>query len=446
MLRLKGILIDEAQNPLPEASESCIAYIEAHRRLHSTPWLPIQVQEPAKGIQIAAHALDIGLPFLILEPDESPEDFDLAIESAYEKHTHIGLFSRSSGSSGRVKLIPRTLESWVLSFEAHCRAFDLHESKTWLICGNTGFSATIYHALLGLYLGKTVYVQGSLSTATTISLIQNHQIDTLLTVPTRLGILLKAAARNACEAQLSVERISLFSTLTCDPLIGLERVVTVGEVLSPRVRTLALEMLINTALYHYYGAAELGQVAYCSYQELAQMPRLLGHAFYQVSYAVDLDGNIQVNSPYLALDYPAPATVFDKGEIRDGLLFFKGRVDLQFNRHGKKHNLEALSQRLAEHPKLSAYWIERIPDPHQDMALEAYNLHLLIELTTGSSQCERYERPTDPQELEPIIQQVHNWCKEDFSPKSILIYHQAGHTSGGKLSWHRMQPDRIIKR
>lgn len=466
-----GKLLGEGLETLELFPSTAETYVRTHQRcplpLASNPphtadapkgplWVPLIAQHPAEGIALALAAIKAQIPFLFLEAEETPENFDGAIADAFERHRSnalsIGLFSRSSGSSGRVKLIPRTLKSWVDSFEAHREAFNLDHTHVWLIPGHTGFSATVYHALLGLHLGKRVVLQGSLSPQVTLKLIQDADVDTLLTVPTRLGIILKAAARNACETSPKIQseepysppphlsHFSPLSILACDPLKSLNHVITVGEVLAPKVLELAEKLLPQAQLWHYYGAAELGQVAYCSYQALAQAPRLLGHPFKDVAVSVDDQSNIVVSSPYLALDYPAPATVYDKGEWRVDQLFFKGRVDLQFNRHGRKYNLEPLSLKLSQHPLLTNFWIERIPDPHQSQALEAYALHLLIEVATTEDACERYERPATADAIKATVAEIQQWCKSAFSPRTIYVYHHAAHTSGGKIAWHRMTP------
>mgnify|MGYP001381408478 CR=1 FL=1 len=446
MERWSGTLFDESQTEYALESPNAMGYCQMNVRQPHAPWLPIRAPQPAEGILIAICAIHMGIPFLFLEPDEDAEHYDALVEDAYNRHRNhvepIGIFSRSSGSSGRVKLIPRTLNSWLSSFEAHRDAFNLDRTNAWLILGNTGFSATVYHGLLGLFYGKRIYLQGSLSPSTTLQLIQTCSIDTLLSVPTRFGLLLKTAARKACEESSA----SPLSIIELPMLYSLKTVITVGEVLSHRVNQLATTHLPFAKLWHYYGAAELGQVAFCSYHAQALEPQLLGQPFKGVSVEIDSEGNILVHSPYLAMDYQAPATVYDKGYLSSDLLYFKGRVDLQFNRHGKKYNLEDLHKRLSKTATISAFWIERLKDPNQDNALEAYQLHLLVEVARTEDHCERLEFPAAPSDVQSIGEMVQGWCKSYFSPKALLIYHEAAHTSGGKMAWHKMHPDLVLKR
>jgi long-chain acyl-CoA synthetase len=440
-----GLLVYDPQN------RPNIQLIKEH--MGSLKWLPIVSHTPWQGLKSALLALDAGIPFMFLEPGEMPSKFTEAIDGAIERHgvEKIDFFSRTSGSSGRVKIMPRTMTSWLESFEAHREAFDLNQTTNWLIPGLTGFSATVYHALLGLYLGKNVYLQASLSPKTSLSLISQYAIDTLMTVPTRLSIIVKVGSRQHCEEKLtldpdkynlhhmisSIEPAQLFSHLDAHEglpgLCGLTRIVTVGEVLLPSIIKLVLASAPLAKCYHYYGASELGQVAYSGYEGILRTPDLLGQPFKNVTISINSDGDIVVNSPYTALDFPSPATVNDKGRWDGHNLYFAGRVDLQFNRHGRNISLDPLRDYLAQLQDVTAFWIERV-------GLDGYNLHLLMETAHGQDVCERLERTSSPENTDNVLKEIQHQARQLLAPLEIIQYKEAAYTTGGKLFWYGMQP------
>ncbi len=402
-----GKHITMAISPTGENIKSLSAY-----RDH---WLPIENQTPWVAISHALEALQYGLPFMFLAPGETPEMFDALVLEAIQRQqlscevnqVPISLFSRSSGSSGRPKLVARTFDSWLASFEAHQIAFNLEGTKRWLVPGSPVYSATIYHCFLGLYLGKDVYLQGSLSPRITSNLITRYQLDTLLTVPTRLGLIL-----NAFEIKDSAS-----ATTSAPPSDTILRtVITVGERLTLKTAVLTKQVCFNADCWHYYGASELGQVTFASYEAIIQEPTLLGIPFKEVLVTQDSQSNIIVSSPYCALNYGSFATVYDKGFWDGERLYFKGREDLQINRYGRKINLEPLQELLLALPEVKDCWIAPTP------TLDQYHLHLFL------SHFDKH--------IESDIQDISG----GFSPPiKTHFYIKPVYSAGGKLSWHSMK-------
>ena len=151
-----------------------------------------------------------------------------------------------------------------------------------------------------------------------------------------------------------------------------------------------------------------------------------------MSIAIDEAGNIRVDSPYLAMDYTDFATVYDKGYLVGQELYFIGREDLQFNRHGRKFNLEPLKNHLLQDPQIHDFTIQRTTEFHKETALEAYHLHLLVDSSLIST--------------ELLVERVQNCCKVGLSPLSMRIYEKGHYTSGGKIAWHKMTPVCILPR
>lgn len=284
-------------------------------------------------------------PFLFLDEGEAPLNVDPP------KGSGMYFYSRSSGTSGRPKLIARTLESWTQSYQVHMAAFDLQACDHWLIPGHIIYSSNFYHTLLGHAYHKTVTNLPPKAIKSIKDHLVNKGVDALLTTPSLLFLILKQERTYP----------------------NLKRVVTVGERLPQPLLRKALEAFPHARCYHYYGAGELGQIAYTTYQDLQGSPNLLGKPFDKVNITIDADHNILVDSPFTACDYHPPATVYDKGELSHGLLYFLGRDDDQLNVYGKKISLQAIRNILDGLDGLYAYHLTRLTLDDK----EAYDLKVI---------------------------------------------------------------------
>jgi acyl-CoA synthetase (AMP-forming)/AMP-acid ligase II len=197
----------------------------------------------------------------------------------------------TSGTSGPIRSVVRTTDSWVSSFDA-------------------------IGALTGLTSGSRVWVPGPL-TATMNLFAAVHAVFA--------GAALVEDPAHATHAQLTPG--ALASCLDSVPMRGLT-VVVAGDRLSPGLHDRAVAAGVRVR--HYYGAAELSFVAWGAHAEdLRPFPGV------EVRVREDV---VWVRSPYLCAGYEGPAgplcrdddgfaTVGDRGVLRDGRLVVRGRDD-----------------------------------------------------------------------------------------------------------------------
>lgn len=124
-----------------------------------------------------------------------------------------------------------------------------------------------------------------------------------------------------------------------------------GDKLDMDTISILKERFLKAQIYEYYGASELGHVAYINFREDFKIDSV-GKAFPQVEFWIE-DGLVWVKSPYIAPEFRPKATVGDIGRIDEtGNLYLMGRKNNTINKGGVKilpYNIEKV---LNEHPKI----------------------------------------------------------------------------------------------
>lgn len=354
-------------------------------------WTAIPHGHPERVLLSIIECIHDNQVFVVLYPNENPEEVKPQIDKLLTELApeRIDFFMRSSGSSGRPKFVARTLDSWIRSFSAHRDAFGLSSTKSVFIPGPMVYSANLYHSLLSVWLHQKVYLCQSTHTATQIKAIQTYAIDTLFTVPTRLDLLFR----------------------TEHNLVSIKKIITVGE----RLQSQTIRFVIrnpHVEAYHYYGASELGQVSFATYDEILHHSALLGRPFDGVKIGISKTKDIIVTSEYAAIGYKDQGTVFDKGDLIGGLLYFKGRTDEQLNHYGRKIDLTPVRELLQDQPSVKGYCLRL----HTSAKKEHYSIHI----------------HSDEKLNESVVQSIHRIHK----PSHITYYKSVVLTSAGKCDWN----------
>lgn len=123
-------------------------------------------------------------------------------------------------------------------------------------------------------------------------------------------------------------------------------------------------------LHNFYGSSECGGIAYDATEQPRSDPSLVGAVVRGVSLAVSDDGCLVVRSAAVGTTYwpEAEATLSngcfrtaDLAELRDGLVFLRGRASDVINVAGRKVFPEAIEQVLAGHPAVRECVVLGVP-------------------------------------------------------------------------------------
>ncbi len=221
------------------------------------------------------------------------------------------LLVRTSGSSGKPKVIRRSAASWIASFVANQKLFDLGAADVYAVLGGFETSLSLYAVSEGLHHGADILALGGYSIRAQKEALRAFKASILYATPTQLRLL----ARDRSEAINSIRLI----------LCG-------GGRLDQETRRLALSLFPNSTFYEFFGAAE---TSFITLSDQSTPESSVGGAYPQVE--IDLrNGELWVRSPYLFKDYAeggSDDTRWDEGFLsigemayfRDGYLFLQGR-------------------------------------------------------------------------------------------------------------------------
>lgn len=238
----------------------------------------------------------------ILKGDISP-----AISLASQDH----LLVRTSGSSGKAKVIKRSAASWIASFETNRTLFDLTSSDVYAVLGGFETSLSLYAVSEGLHLGADILALGGQSMASQKMALAKFVATVLYATPTQLRIL----ARGHSEVIASVRLI----------LCG-------GGRLDAATRDLATKLFPNATFYEFFGAAE---TSFITLSDVTTPTGSVGRAYPHVEMELR-EGELWVKSPYLFDGYAEGnsndtrwedgfLSIGEMGHIEDGYLFLQGR-------------------------------------------------------------------------------------------------------------------------
>jgi len=223
----------------------------------------------------------------------------------------------TGGTSGEPKVILRTHESWIASFETNARQFGYAATDIIAVLGGLSHSLALYGVMEGLHLGLSVHVLSPLKPSGQSAEMRTRRCTILYATPTQLRLLPKGK-----------------------PLPDIRLVLCGGGTLGAEVRRHISFVCPNAKLRVFYGAAE---ASFVTMSDSATPERSVGKAYDGVEIAVrDPDasgtGLVWVRSPYLFERYlqgESPhtrrdgdwLTVGEYGTIdAQGYLYLRGRA------------------------------------------------------------------------------------------------------------------------
>lgn len=293
----------------------------------------------------------------------------------------IFLGALSSGSTGDPKLIWRDHQSWTRAFSSQSSVFQLSETTILYLVSSLAYTANLNACLHLLLEGGTVMFAGTSLPRTWLREIKENGASAIFMVPANYRILLKNIK---------------------DPLPQIQSAVTCGAKLDQNTVEKLVQYFPLATICEYYGASELGHVSYATAKDLLRCPDSVGRAFPHVSISI-IDGEIWVESPYLAPAYLPKASVGDLGRLdEEGYLYLLGRRHTIINTGGIKVIPEQLEKVLLQCPGVAEAVVGGIDDPLRGQKVCAWIVKKQTHLTAANilNFCHRNLRPHDcPQKI-----------------------------------------------
>ncbi|WCJ59853.1 class I adenylate-forming enzyme family protein [Fontisphaera persica] len=226
---------------------------------------------------------------------------------------------------------------------------------------------------------------------------------------------------------------SLWPDLVLPSVPALWRTWLEATVIPPNIRVaisagaplpLALEQQIferhGLKVHNFYGSTECGGIAYDPTSEPRQHAQLAGRVMPGVQVSLNPEGCVEVQGPNVGMGYwpePDPTLaggVFrtrDLGEMREGLLFLRGRASDQINVAGRKVAPDAIEQVLRNHPEVRECVVFGVPD-HAGHRGEA----IVAAVVLSAPQVLGAVRQYTQNQLPPWQWPKHWWLTEELSP------------------------------
>lgn len=231
----------------------------------------------------------------------------------------------SSGTTGLPKLIFRSEESWVKSFNYQSDLFNLKKEPKVFIHGFFSFTANLNYAIHILNLGGSIITTTSIMPGDWIKRIKVNNINGIFLVPSKYKILLKR-----CNERL--------------PLV--ESVLSAGEKLNIEVAKNISRIFNKAEIIEYYGSSETSYISYNKYDNIMKNENGVGFIFPGVKVSI-VNNEIYVDSKYMALGYGEKFKVIDKGFFNEnGVLCLSGRYKKIVNKAGVKININNIEKAL----------------------------------------------------------------------------------------------------
>lgn len=246
------------------------------------------------------------------------------------KEEDIFLGALSSGTTGHNKIIWRDHKSWTSAFKYQSEVFNINFKDILFLVGSLSYTGNLNSAMHILNEGGSIVFSKSIYPKTwTYEIIKNN-VSSIFMVPAHYRLLLKVVKEN---------------------ILNVKSILSAGDKLDIDTVNILKEKFPSAAIYEYYGASELGHVAYINFREDFKIGSV-GKAFSQVRYWIE-DDLVWVKSPYIAPDFRPKATVLDMGKIdEEGNLYLLGRKNNTINKGGVKvlpYNIEKV---LNIHPQI----------------------------------------------------------------------------------------------
>ena len=247
----------------------------------------------------------------------------------------------SSGSTGTPKVIWRDHASWTNSFDVQSEVFRVGGNDILFIAGSLVYTANLNACVHMLAAGGTVVIGAGARPRSWMQEMAANAVTAICMVPAHYNMLLKIAS---------------------EPLVSVRSLVAAGARLTPdTVRNLETRFP-DAAIIAYYGASELGHVAYITGEDLLKKPGAAGKLFPGVKILLK-DDEIWVRSDCLAPAYRPEGTAGDLGRLdEDGFLYVLGRKSGLINSGGVKVIPEQLETVLLQCPGVAQAVVAGIAD------------------------------------------------------------------------------------
>ena len=197
----------------------------------------------------------------------------------------------SGGTEGSSKQILRTQRSWIESFNTNKILWPIASDETYGLLGDLHHSITLYGALEGLHLGKTIHFLKPYRPKTQLEIIERSQITLLYATPTQLWLLTRT-----------------FKNKRLKPVDSLKKIIVGGSKLTFILLKQLQEIFPSAKIIEFYGTTE---TSFISYQKHSTPENSAGEIYPRVQIHI-LDenknplpigqvGQVSVQSPYLSL-------------------------------------------------------------------------------------------------------------------------------------------------
>ncbi|HXJ60520.1 MAG TPA: fatty acid--CoA ligase family protein [Verrucomicrobiae bacterium] len=144
-----------------------------------------------------------------------------------------------------------------------------------------------------------------------------------------------------------------------------------------------LPLPLETAIYgqcglkihNFYGATECGGIAYDSSAVPRQDASCIGAPLQDVRLSLDSQGCLEVRGAAVGSTYwPTPAATLDQGcyrtsdlaDLRDGMVYLRGRAGDQINVAGRKVSPESIEHELLRHERVQDCLVFGAPSPEAE--------------------------------------------------------------------------------
>lgn len=264
----------------------------------------------------------------------------------------------TSGSTGTPKGYRRHHLSWVESFRAGGREFDIGANDVVLAPGALTHSLFLYGLAHGLYVGATVIVCRRFRPDLACRLMATHQASVIYGVPTQLEMIVEAAAREDAP-----------------PITTVRWILSSGAKWQGRAMDGLYARFPIARFAEFYGASELSFVTVVKDDEDVP-PDSVGRAFSGVDLSIRDQrgrrlppgevGQVFVASPFVFIDYACGDTTAllrdgDAVSVGDigildarGYLRLVGRASRMIITSGKNVHPEEVERVLESHPAVMA--------------------------------------------------------------------------------------------
>lgn len=281
----------------------------------------------------------------------------------------------TSGSTGTPKGYRRHHLSWIESFRAGDREFDIGEGDIVLAPGALTHSLFLYGLTHGLYVGATVILSRQFRPNLVNRLIVSHGVSVIYGVPTQLEMMIEAAIRDGLP-----------------PFVKLRWMLSSGAKWQGRALAELRQQFPAARFAEFYGASELSFVTVAKDDEDVPSDSV-GRPFADVSLTIrdhlgrclppGETGQVFVASPFLFIEYacgsatllPCHGDAVSVGDIgmldERGFLRLVGRASRMIITAGKNVHPEEIERVLEGHPAVVAAGVLGVIDERRGERLVA---------------------------------------------------------------------------